>query len=410
MLRFAVLLSVPLVHGFAPDFDGESESAVCAPKDSDPCSDPMWPCSGSTATGPIGGRSCCPGTKVDWVHSHYVCVADVPCMEEGLDPCSDPLYPCTGADAAPIGGRPCCPGTRTQLVGTGPNTHWMCAKTQLVCMAATNTDSWAFEAPPGEHPSCHSSLGGVNDLGTNPQMCEGDSSSVRLELNPSVGAECLQAKAPNCKFNMHQFNSLDYDVNVDGCLGVWASPMWMAPDIWQGPGSGEIDTTEFCPRNAIYLNFAGDGHPVVTDFSIHDSSFHVTTRKDSVGMITIRACSLGEAAENGGQCIAPSYPNCAECLKGGKSYACYCNDNTSPPHIYGSNGCANGKNCIFMLVSDVWNGIWGDNGYKNCMREVPEIGLAHGKPNMNTNCKISVERVRIQGPTLTGKCAVFNAH
>ena len=48
-----------------------------------------------------------------------------------------------------------------------------------------------------------------------------------------------------------------------------------------GPGSGEIDSLEFCTRDAIHIRFAGGGHQVrVNDkFSINNSSGHVTVQK-----------------------------------------------------------------------------------------------------------------------------------
>ena len=43
------------------------------------------------------------------------------------------------------------------------------------------------------------------------------------------------------------------------------------------------------------------------------------------------------------------------------------------------------------------------------MTAVPDIGLDAQQPNMNTQCALSVERVRIVGPELTGACASFQA-
>ena len=38
---------------------------------------------------------------------------------------------------------------------------------------------------------------------------------------------------------------------------------------------------------------------------------------------------------------------------------------------------------------------------------MPELGLAAAQPNLDSACAMSVERVRIAGPTLTGACAAF---
>ena len=79
-------------------------------------------------------------------------------------------------------------------------------------------------------------------------------------------------------------------------------------------GSGEIDSLEMCPRDNIFLNFAGGGHQVPAGFSIDNSSGHVTVRKDTAGIVTITSCTDAEAASNGGQCLAPVYSGCTDCL------------------------------------------------------------------------------------------------
>eukprot|EP00947_MAST-08B_sp_MAST-8B-sp1_P004611 g4611.t1 len=143
------------------------------------------------------------------------------------------------------------------------------------------------------------------------------------------------ATAKQCKIPMHDFTRLDYDLSVSGCNGIWAAPLWLTPDKWQwGPGSGEIDSTEFCSRDSIHLNFAGGGHQVAlpkAGFSIDDTSLHITIRKDSAGIVTTAACTPATARHNGGQCGAPRYSDCADCLRGGQvnasayaSYACWC--------------------------------------------------------------------------------------
>ena len=51
----------------------------------------------------------------------------------------------------------------------------------------------------------------------------------------------------------------------------------------------------------------------------------------------------------------------------------------------------------WTLVSDVWNGVSGDDGYYGCMTAVPEPGLDAATPNYNTQCSFSVEQIRIAG-------------
>ena len=225
------------------------------------------------------------------------------------------------------------------------------AASTRVCTPAASMSAWPFSVDAGVWYSCASSAGGTNDLGTAPEMCEGDPSSVRIALTPAVGAECLVAHAESCKIDMREFVSLDYDFAIDGCLGVWAAPLWLTPDLWQwGGGSGEIDSTEFCPRTGMFLNFAGGGHEVeAAGFDINDADGHVTVRKDGDGIVTSAACTREQADANGGQCTAPQYVGCDECLDG-DDYACWCSE---PLNIYGSGGCQDGGDCMWTLVSDV---------------------------------------------------------
>lgn len=198
---------------------------------------------------------------------------------------------------------------------------------------------------------------------------------------------------------MHDFVSLDYDFHLEGCMGIWAAPLWMTPDTWQwDAGSGEIDSSEFCARDAFHMNFAGGGHQVEAGgVSLDQADGHVTVRKDAAGMVTVAACALGGEAAHGGQCAPPDYGgDCDQCEWGeNNTFACWCNAGSG--NIYGSGGCAEGTDCQWTLVSDVWNGVSGDAGYQGCMTEVPSIGLAAGTPNLASACKLSIENVTVLG-------------
>ena len=78
-----------------------------------------------------------------------------------------------------------------------------------------------------------------------------------------------------------------------------------------------------------------------------------------------------------------------------------CNE---PENIYGSGGCKNGGDCIWTLVSDIWNGVSGDSGYAGCMTSVPGV-VERGKPNLNSECVISVERILLRGDGKNGTLA-----
>ncbi|KAL1515491.1 hypothetical protein AB1Y20_002115 [Prymnesium parvum] len=271
-----------------------------------------------------------------------------------------------------------------------------------VCEASSDRTNWPFHTDQKQWYSCRSSAGATNDLGSTPQPCVGDSSSVRIELTPGK-AECLVAHAPQCKIPMHDFVSLDYELAVRGCGAVWAAPLWITPDTWQwGAGSGEVDSTEMCPRGAVYLNFAGGGHQVASRLPAAGGEAHVTVRKDARGVVTVAACTADEAAAHGGQCAPPQYSGCDDCLRAAQPFGCWCNEQSTPPNIYGSGGCVEGTDCMWTLVSDIWNGVAGDEGYKGCMTEVAGEVEA-GKPNLKSQCALSVQKIRLRGGGPNGR-------
>jgi len=281
----------------------------------------------------------------------------------------------------------------SDATGMGPTpSHGVCTRA-----SADTQASWPYDVSRTHHPSCSSSAGGVNDLGTTPHACHDDPTSVRIEVTPGK-AECLKASLPQCKIPMHDFASMDYDFAIEGCMGIWAAPLWMTPDKWQwGAGSGEIDSMEFCPRSEVWLNFAGGGHQINSGLSIESAQGHVTVRKDHAGIVTIASCSSAEAASNKGQCPPPRYNGCSDCLKASNTFSCWCNEGSTPPNIYGSGGCQNGGDCMWTLVSDVWNGVRGDSGYGACMTAVPGAKLAKHQPNLKSQCAVSVEKIVLRG-------------
>jgi len=179
---------------------------------------------------------------------------------------------------------------------------------------------------------------------------------------------------------MHDIDQLDFDIDMVGCGGTWAAPLWMTPDHWAGGGSsGEIDMVENCPSDAVWNNFAGGGTQVKTSADPNSWSGHTTMRKqaDSDGVQSIRVQSC---EPTGGSCST-------------NAEVAYLRD------IYGLNGCE-GANCMYTMVSDIWNGNSGDDGYAGC---------AGGKPHYSSGCSISVTNIRFKAAegTFTGKCAAL---
>merc|ERR1712048_1268814 len=66
--------------------------------------------------------------------------------------------------------------------------------------------------------------------------------------------------------------------------------------------------------------------------------------------------------------------------------------------IYGLNGCNNGANCEYHLISDIWNGLSGDDGYAAC---------AGGQPHYSSGCSTSITNIRFKAKSgaFGGKCA-----
>ena len=283
-------------------------------------------------------------------------------------------------------------------------------RARKVCQASKWKDlDWPFHVGNTTHPSCQSQNGGVNDMGNVPEMCNDDLASVRISVSKGK-AECMLAHARECKIPMHDFKSLNYDWTMSRCRGVWAAPLWMSPDTWKwGPGSGEIDGSEFCLRKKMQMNFAGGGHEVELDpYDIDEAWGHTTIRKDDAGIITVTTCKASEAEANGGECFKPKYKDCKDCEFGergpNKEYACWCNEdpNQKQMNIYGSGGCAEGASCEWTLLSDVWNGVGGDQSYHGCMGEVPSLGVDENEPNYNSHCEFSVENILVKGHGLNG--------
>lgn len=217
-------------------------------------------------------------------------------------------------------------------------------------------------------------------------MCAGDPTSLVMEGNGQP--QCLSA-GMDCYFNMRDFEQLDFDMQMIGCKGVWAAPLWALPNQYIGKGkvSGEIDMVENCPNTKVETHFAGGGTQASwssnpNDYTSHTTMWKVNGKKGKPD-IHVRSCSYSEAAKNGGSC-----------KHSGKNV-----NKAVLADIYGKNACSQGD-CVYRFISDMWNGLEGNGGFKSCQK---------GKPKKGTPCKYSLTNIRTKGVPQSGKCAALDS-
>jgi len=243
-------------------------------------------------------------------------------------------------------------------------------------MGAAPSSDWVWSSVASPSPSCTSP-----PVQNNAQMCSGDPTSVVTQ--GSGQPQCLAAKMYDCKFNLHAIQQLDFDINMIGCGGTWAAPLWMSPDHWEGGGaSGEIDMMENCPADAVWNNFAGGGSQVkvaIADpnsFQGHTTMWIQADGGSGTQSVHVKTCD-------------PSSMQGGSCPETGA--VAYLHD------IFGLNGCKRG-NCMYTMISDIWNGNSGDAGYAGC---------AGGHTHLSSGCGFSVTNIRFKATpgTFIGKCS-----
>jgi len=253
-----------------------------------------------------------------------------------------------------------------------PSPSKLCAGASIV---GGSTD-WIWNTDAVPSPSCTSPAVENHAL-----MCEGDPTSVVIQGNG--GPQCLSAHSA-CNFHMGNIFQVDFDVSMLGCTGTWAAPLWMTPDEWgtDGASSGEIDMLEMCPSDALYSNFAGGGTQKKWSFA-DANNFHGHTtmwkRADQYGVqgISVATCISADMIDGA-------------CPEVGAAFL---------PDIYDKHGCHDG-NCMYHLISDIWNGNDGDGGYQGC---------ASGQSHSSGGCSFSISNIRFDAlpGTFEGKCAAL---
>jgi len=209
-----------------------------------------------------------------------------------------------------------------------------------------------------------------------PKMCDGDPTSIALSVTKAP--ECIYSTTGSCRFSMYDFEQLDATIDMQDCLGTWAAPFWMTPDHWEGGGtSGEVDMVEMCPMTKVCANFAAGGHQVCYDYNPNNFHGHVTMWKDPSGRVSVKICPGDSPCSRDGPAPIAVYDN-----------------------VYASHACTSGQDCTYRLMSDIWLGTAGDEGWRTC-------GKAGFNPN--SKCAISVKGIKIQSKKpFEGKCASLN--
>lgn len=258
------------------------------------------------------------------------------------------------------------------VVAASDSSKKLCGGAEVVDATA----DWVWSRNTVQSPSC------TDPAPENPaKMCANDPTSVVIE--GTGRPQCASSWMHDCKFNMRDLTQLDVDVSMLDCGGTWAAPLWMTPDYWAGgPAAGEIDMLENCPAESLYSNFAGGGtqkrwriaNP--NGFHGHMTLWKVTEAHGAIS-IRVKTCTHKEAREFGG--------------------SCHMNSTAHLKDIYYQNGCKDG-NCMYTMVSDIWNGWAGDDGYNDC---------ASGEPKWGNECRFSVSNIRMQGVPFMGKCAAL---
>lgn len=223
-----------------------------------------------------------------------------------------------------------------------------------------------------------------------------DYTSIVVDMRPlSVRTGCFAWTMSQCSFDLRQVSSIEFDVDMASCGGLWSAPLWLSPLKWIAPQglSGEIDFVEVCPapqastnlgcysvntgpgqcqdgqRWGNPQNFSGPKHMSMT--------LDATNSLTSGGSLTIQVCNLDGTA-------------CKVVAK----YVDYLSK------VYPTQNQRNGQ--PFMFVSDVWNGAGVDGGWNGC----------GAQRNAATECSYVIRNIQVNTwggqPLFTGKCSPLN--
>ena len=211
-------------------------------------------------------------------------------------------------------------------------------------------------------------------------------------LDDKVG--CFIWETDDCGYSIKKVDHIDFDVEWEGCDGLWMAPIWTFSPPWspvtnkQGL-SGEVDFVEMCPKPSVATNLGcydagqGDG---CKDGGVVGNRWGKGT--GSNGKKHMQMTDSGDLiAKVDGKGVA-SYDNYLKT-------------------VYPT---TDGRDNAYKFISDIFNdarGPRGDGGWDGCL----------GERNPLTNCKYAVTNIKITGKNgiavfgenSQAKCKVMNA-
>lgn len=285
-----------------------------------------------------------------------------------------------------------------------------------------------------KHPSCPPDSGD-RFVSYPPKMCKGDESSVVIYLNGenTENKGCMAAGIEDCHVDMESFQSLEADVRMKDCVGIWAAPLWQKPvfvaqgnvsNVYYNQGlSGEYDYLEICPAQDTREDTSGTpgAHPWTNvgpadggwrgpwepapdglnfprqqwdkhwngtaENNVDDFAQHVTVVKNATtGELLVQYCTVDNGPCQITWCEnVASDPNCSarygtnislsEIFTGTKN-------SDDPPHI--NHPVPRDEKGKVELFSDIWN---TPSGYEGCSIEAKK----------GATCRLSVTNLKVTG-------------
>lgn len=205
-------------------------------------------------------------------------------------------------------------------------------------------------------------------------MCEGDSTSISLDMSTVLGSKqgCYAYTTRLKKtFNTHKVKNIEFDAEWQDCQDVWFAPLWITPFLWVAPQgkSGEIDLIESCRNhrgNALTTSIICSQHPNPLCFepqwgnaASSGGPLHFIATIDDTG--TFSMTKYAHPYKNGSRGeLVSRYP------------------------LYLETNLGSVTNQQFHFVSDLWNGGSGNGGWGAC-----------GTMNWHTQCKYTIANIKI---------------